>query len=137
MRVRGLWAAAAIPALLACGGDGGGGPADLDEPGELQIAIAGGDRQSAPVMTSLPEMLVVRVTDGVAAVKDVPVQWDVIDGSGQLSLKNLGRTDGQGLAAAVFFLGEEPGEQVVRAALDNGAEALFTAQATGPEPPPR
>lgn len=128
MRV-GLLPTAVIPLLVGCGG-GGEVPADVTGPSNLRIEVASGDGQRAPVETSLPGFLVVRVTDGDLAVEDVPVAWEVVEGAGQISLKNGGRTDGQGLGSAVLFLGDEPGELVVHAALGNGATARFTALAT-------
>ena len=124
---------AAVPACL----DGGGSPTATAGPVDLQIAIAGGDDQRGPVGTSLSEPLVVRVTDGRQAMRDVSVAWEVVEGEGQLSLKRGGRTDGQGLAAAVLFLGDQAGEHRISAALEDGDRVLFTARATPPVDRPR
>lgn len=134
MRI-GTLLAAALPGLMGCG-NGEESPAGVADPANLRIAVASGDGQQAPVETSLPEFLVVRVTDGVQAVEDVAVAWEVVEGRGQISIKRGGRTDGQGLSAAVLFLGDQPGELFVSAALENGEEARFTARATPPLEPP-
>lgn len=128
-------AAALLAAVPACGD--GGSPTATAEPVDLQIAIAGGDDQRGLVGTSLSEPLVVRVTDGRQAMSDVSVAWEVVEGEGLLSLKRGGRTDGQGLAAAVLFLGDQAGEHRISAALEDGDKVLFTARATPPVDRPR
>ena len=102
---------------------------------ELQIAIFSGDGQQAVVGTSLPEFLVVQVSDGATAAEGVTVEWSVLEGAGELSLKGP-RTDPSGLASAVLFVGDQPGEQVIRAGLETGAEVRFTAHSVDPGPPP-
>ncbi|MGH7589236.1 MAG: hypothetical protein ACRELU_11660 [Gemmatimonadota bacterium] len=100
---------------------------------DLRIAIFSGDGQRAVVGTSLSEFLVVRVSDGSSAVEDVSVEWSVVEGGGELSLKGP-RTDRNGLASAVLFVGNEPGEQVIRAGLETGQEVRFEARALSPGP---
>ncbi|MGH7558871.1 MAG: hypothetical protein ACREMD_14025 [Gemmatimonadota bacterium] len=56
------------------------------------------------------------------------MRWEAVEGDGELSLKGS-LTDRTGLAAAVLFLGDEPGELVVRVFLENKEEARFTARA--------
>lgn len=120
-------------ALGGCGGGVGGEPTAPAE-GDLGIAIVSGDAQRGAVGTSLPEFLVVQVSvGGVGPAEDVLVEWSVLEGGGALSLKGP-RTDRQGLAAAVLFLGDQPGEQVIRAALESGDEVHFTAHALNPGP---
>jgi hypothetical protein len=101
---------------------------------DLRIAIFSGDGQRAVVGTSLSEFLVVRVSDGSSAVEGVSVEWSVVEGGGELSLKGP-RTDRSGLASAVLFVGNEPGEQVIRAGLETGQEVRFEARALSPGPP--
>lgn len=69
-------------ALLALGGCDG--PTD---PGEgYRIAVIRGDQQVAPVRTTLPLSLQVRVTDGRnKAVADVAVSWSVEEDGGSVS----------------------------------------------------
>ena len=101
-----------------------------------RIAIFSGDGQRAVVGTSLPEFLVVRVSVGPSeALSGVSVEWSVVEGGGELSLKGP-RTDRNGLASAVLFVGDEPGEQVIRAGLESGQEVLFVARALDPGPLP-
>lgn len=121
--------------VFACGGGGETGPVATAGP-DLRIAIFSGDGQSAVVGTSLPEFLVVRVSAGPSeALGGVSVEWSVVQGSGELSLKGP-RTDRNGLASAVLFVGDEAGEQVIRAGLESGQEVLFVAHALAPEPLP-
>lgn len=121
-------------ALYGCGGGEGAAPTGLAAP-DLGIAIFSGDGQHGRVGTSLSGFLVVRVrVAGVEPAEGVPVEWSVLEGSGELSRKGP-RTDREGLAAAVLYLGDRPGEQVIRAALESGAEVRFTARALSPEPP--
>ncbi|HET9582251.1 MAG TPA: hypothetical protein VFP76_05505 [Gemmatimonadota bacterium] len=101
---------------------------------ELQIAIFSGDGQQAKVGSSLPDFLVVQISDGAAPVEGVTVEWSVLEGAGELSLKGP-RTDPGGLASAVLFVGDQPGEQVIRAGLETGPEVRFTARAVDPGPP--
>lgn len=121
-------------ALWGCAGGEDAAPTGPAGP-DLGIAIVSGDGQNGLVGTSLSGFLVVRVrVAGVEPAEGVPVEWSVVQGGGALSLKGP-RTDREGLAAAVLFLGERPGVQVIRAALESGAEVLFTAHALSPEPP--
>ncbi|HKY60620.1 MAG TPA: hypothetical protein VJP59_06365 [Gemmatimonadota bacterium] len=138
--MRGPWSRGALTgvafALLlgVCDDRAGTGPTE-PAGGELRIAIVSGDGQQGLVGTSLSEFLVVRVSVGSGEpAEDVPVEWSVLEGGGMLSLKGP-RTDREGLAAAVLFLGDDPGEQVIRAGLESGAEVRFTARALSPEPP--
>lgn len=122
-------------ALGACGESEGSGPIEPNA-SDLRIAIESGDGQHGVVGTSLSQFLVVRVTVGeVAPAEGVAVEWSVLEGGGELSQKGP-RTDRNGLAAAVLFLGDRPGEQVIRAGLESGAEVRFTARALNPETPP-
>jgi hypothetical protein len=101
---------------------------------DLRIAIFSGDGQQAVVGTSLSEFLVVRVSDGPSeAVQGVIVEWSVLEGGGELSLKGS-RTDRNGLASAVLFVGNQPGEHVIRAGLETGQEVRFMARAISPGP---
>lgn len=139
-RARGLVRSARVIAIVLAGlaGCGGGEDAGPMEPAgsELEIAIVSGDGQQASSGSSLPDFLVVRVSLGaMQPVEGVPVEWAVLEGDAELSLKGP-RTDGQGLAAAVLFLTGEPGDRIVRAGLESGAEVLFTAHVLSPEPPP-
>jgi hypothetical protein len=102
---------------------------------ELRITIFSGDGQQAVVGTSLSDFLVVQVSDGPSEpVEGVGVEWSVLEGSGELSSKGS-RTDRNGLASAVLFVGDRPGDQVIRAGLETGQEVRFMARALGPGPP--
>lgn len=129
-------AAVTLMVILGCGSREES-PVEPDAPEtDLRIAVAGGNHQQAPVGTTLQEFLVARVTDGPdLPVEDVRVEWEVVQGGGELSLKGH-LTDRQGLSAAVLFLGDEPGDHVVRAFLENGREARFMATAVEAGSPP-
>lgn len=128
--------ATAMVGLALCGCGGGEDAAPTAPAGtDLDISIVSGNGQHGLVGTSLSGFLVVRVRiAGVEPAEGVPVEWSILEGGGELSRKGP-RTDREGLAAAVLFLGDRPGEQVIRAALESGAEVLFTAQALSPAPP--
>lgn len=117
----------AVPPL-ACGG-GGASPMEAP-PSALALEIVSGDEQRAPVETSLGELFVVRVEDGAGhPVAGVLVTWSVTSGAGELSIKRP-RTDPQGLASALLFMGPEAGPQVVIARIEGGPEVMFRAHAT-------
>ena len=116
---------------FGCGG-GGGSPAAVPDP-VVGLEIVDGDDQVGPVETTLSEFLLVRAVDAAGRpVADVPVFWLVVEGDGELSVKRP-RTDAAGLASALLFLGEVPGEARVRARIQSGAEVVFSARATAAE----
>lgn len=98
---------------VACGGDELNLPSEGD-PGTIE-ALAGND-QTGQVGGTLPESLVVRVTD--AQGRPVPGQAVVfsptIDPSGQLA-PDTARTDESGRAASRWRLGTEAGTQLAEA----------------------
>lgn len=130
---RPLAASVALGAALTCGSEGSG-PTSPPEETSLSIEVASGDGQVAPVGTSLERFLVARVDDAASRpVEGVQVRWVVVEGAGELSVKRH-RTDAQGLSSAVLFLGDEPGDQLVRASIEGDA-AAFTARGVAPEQP--
>ncbi len=93
-----------------------------------------GDSTTAPATTVLPERPTVRVADaGGAPIPDVEVRFAVVSGGGQIApLRAL--TDADGQASTRWTLGDEPGQQTLRAETDD-FQAEFVATAT--EPPLR
>jgi len=126
---------AVVLALLACTGDELNLPSEGD-PGS--ITVLGGNGQSGQVGITLPESLVVRVTDGEGR----PVEGQQVvfvptaDPTGQL-LPDTVSTDATGRAASRWKLGIEAGSQQVNARVLGGSNPLavtFTATAD-PAPP--
>lgn len=111
--------------LLACDGDD---VSPLGAPeGSLRVEIVSGDAQTGEVRTSLKELLVIRVTNERGRpVGDVRVVWRVVEGVGELSLKRH-RTDAEGLAAAVLFLGDTPCVHIIEVEIEGGSTVRFTA----------
>jgi hypothetical protein len=103
-------------------------------PVPASIEPAGGEGQSRPIGTTLPDSLEVRVLDvNGHAVPGVSVAWAVLDGGGAVSPASS-TTDGSGLAATQFTLGSAPGEQHAQGDVTGllGSPVLFTATATEP-----
>lgn len=126
--------ALALGVVLAAGlqgCDGTGGPVASGPPLTInvQLAILSGDQQRGFSGRSVTEFLVVRASDRYGrAVGGVRVVWAVIEGGGHVSVKRP-RTDAEGLAGATLFLGDGVGRRRVRAAVENGTEVIFTAEA--------
>lgn len=93
-----------------------------------------GDSTTAPATTVLPQRPTVRVADaGGAPIPDVEVRFAVVSGGGQIApLRAL--TDADGNASTRWTLGDQPGQQTLRAETTD-FQAEFVATAT--EPPLR
>jgi hypothetical protein len=90
------------------------------------IAAVSGDGQSATVGTSLPDSLVVRVTDEFGnPVGDAPVEWSADGGS---ISPGRAQTDADGRAAARRILGTSAGSQTAAASSPelDGSPVTFT-----------
>jgi alpha-tubulin suppressor-like RCC1 family protein len=95
-----------------------------------QLAIAGGDNQTATVKTLLPQKLVVRATDAFGNPKTgVAVAFTVTAGGGTLSSSGA-TTDALGLAGVDWTLGQTAGTQRVTATTSGIAPLTFTATGT-------
>jgi len=78
------------------------------------LVASSGNGASGPVDSELPTPLIAQVTDASGnGVDGVPVIFELIKGSGQLS-ENLVASSNGGFAAAKITFGQESGERVVR-----------------------
>jgi len=112
-------------ATLTCSG------ADTIQPPEAaQLAIAGGNGQSAPAGVVLPNPIGVRVTDQSGdPVAGVTVDWSASDGGSVSPASDA--TDENGRATASWTLGPDVGSQTANATVDGleGSPVTFTATA--------
>jgi hypothetical protein len=139
-RVFRVSAAAVMLTLIGCsGGDltlPGPGESGPDQPAELKVLS--GDGQQAEVGTVLEDPLTVQVLDESAQpVPNVQVQFSLLgDLSGAAVDPASIETDEEGRAAAIVRLGEQPGEQVIVAAVANtqvpDLQARFSVTAVPP-----
>ena len=127
----------ALAALLAAGsltcGEGIAPPPE----GAKTIEMAGGTGQTAPVGQSLPNPLVVVVTDDAGApVEGVSVSWSA-QGGGSVSATTAA-TGSNGRASVERVLGPTAGEQTTTASVAGleGSPVTFVATATDDAPPP-
>lgn len=101
-----------------------GSPTDLE--------MIGGNGQSAPVGSLLPEPLRVRVTDAEERpVEGVEVRWATTGGSASPATSI---TDEDGTAESAWELGPEAGEQTAMASVESLPEVIFEANATAGAP---
>jgi hypothetical protein len=120
-------------ATLRCS-DGTDPPADA-----TRIEMVSGNEQDATVGTTLPESLIVRVTDDESGdpVQGVAVAW-AAQGGGSVSAASV-ESGADGLAGVRRILGATPGEQTTTADVTGleGSPVTFTATAVdGPPPTP-
>jgi hypothetical protein len=121
-RVFRVGAAAVMLTLIGCSGGDltlPGGQSGPEQPAALKVLS--GDGQQAEVGTVLDDPLTVQVLDESSQpVPDVRVQFNFL---GELSGAALDpasiETDEEGRAAAIVRLGDQPGEQVIVAAVAN------------------
>lgn len=94
-------------------------------------ALTSGDNQSARVLSSVSNHLVMQVTDADGdSLAGVNVTWSVFQGSGQI-LQAVSTTNAQGCAAVLQFrLGQEIGRQMVRAEVPGLAPVYFAITGT-------
>jgi hypothetical protein len=133
-------AAAVMLTLIGCsGGDltlPGPGQSGPDQPAALKVVS--GDGQQAEVGTVLDDPLTVQVLDESSQpVPNIQVQFSLLgDLSGAVLDPESIETDEEGRAAAVVRLGEQPGEQVIVAAVANSQlpdlRARFSVTAVPP-----
>jgi hypothetical protein len=122
-RVFRVSAAAVMLTLIGCsGGDltlPGPGQSGPDQPAELKVLS--GDGQQAEAGTVLDDPLTVQVLDESSQpVPSIRVQFSLLgDLSGAAVDPASIETDEEGRAAAIVRLGEQPGEQVIVAAVAN------------------
>ncbi len=96
------------------------------------LSLVSGDGQSAPINTTLPLPLVVKISDGFGnPVAGVEVQWTAALGGGSVSAGST-ITDDQGLTSVQRTLGGAAGSQTSEARVDGlaGSPVVFTHTAT-------
>lgn len=99
------------------------------------VTAVGGNGQSGPVNTELPQPLVVEVRDAQHnAVPGVAVTWVIGIGGGSIT-PGTSTTDADGRASAAWTLGAAPGTNTVTAVVSGIGVAEFTAAAIGGAPP--
>ena len=117
----------------ACGGDG----TEIQPDETLQI-FSGND-QTGRVGEPLTDPIVVRVTLDGSAAPGVTVVWSPDTPGSQIVPASVA-TDADGMASAIWTLGDAPGAHTAQAAVSgaNGSPVTFTATALAaePEPPP-
>jgi hypothetical protein len=139
-RVFRMGAAAILLTLISCsGGDltlPGPGESGPDQPAALKVLS--GDEQQAEVGTVLEDPLAVQVLDESSQpVPHIVVQFSFLGEHSGAALNPASiETDDEGRAAAMVRLGDEPGEQVIVAAVANtqlpDLRARFSATAVPP-----
>lgn len=113
-------------------------PPSQPPPVATRIAPSGGDGQTAPAGSLLPQEISVLVTaEGGTPVPEVAVSWSVIEGGGAVSPASS-TTNSSGVASTAFTLGPTEGVQRAQAEVSGlaGSPVVFTATATVDAPPP-
>jgi hypothetical protein len=113
----------------ACGDPAG--PPGID-PSNLSIAVQSGDRQFGGVTATLPDPLVVVVTDNRnrEPEKGIAVTWRLRSGAGASFTPATSLTDSAGMASTRIQLGPTLGDYVIEASFDGAATpALLTMRA--------
>ena len=128
-----LAALAPLAVLVALGCDGGDLALPTDGEGE-RLQLVDGDQQVGRRGARLAEPLVVQLVDGAGrGVSDRPVTWVVSAGGGKVE-PMADATDAEGLAAAAWTLGPDPGPNTVEAVVSRVGLVTFTATASDDEP---
>jgi hypothetical protein len=92
------------------------------------IAIVSGDAQTAPAGTTLPNSLVVHVTDASGvALQNVPVAWRPVTSDDGTVSSAATLTNANGDASVTWTLGAGTGTQSLTASIASGASVTFTA----------
>lgn len=110
--------------LSGCGGEPAG-------PGTLGLlTVVGGDNQTAPINTLLPQPLTVQASDHGAPLAGRTIRWQIVasPGSDARLADTTSATGADGVASTTLVLGSVEGTYVVRALTDGGA-VEFTATA--------
>ncbi|MEW5927370.1 MAG: Ig-like domain-containing protein, partial [Gemmatimonadota bacterium] len=99
-------------------------------PGAGGLAKLGGDGQTAPIGTRLPQSLTIRVTDAAGNPRGgVAVGWTVTGGGGSFDANTYHSTWPDGTASAGWVLGMTPGPQTAKVSV-GGDTLAFGATAT-------
>lgn len=98
------------------------------------LEIVSGDGQTAPYGTTLPQPIVVRVTDAFGnPIAGIPVTFKAAPGSGSVSAPDP-TTDATGSAGVEWTLGPAPGQQTVTALAPRVNDVTFNATAVAGPP---
>jgi outer membrane autotransporter protein len=101
------------------------------------LALGGGDGQSGPAGSALPQPLVVVLGQPALAkgLAGIVVNWSVLSGGGTLSSTTT-QTGSDGRASVGYTLGPQGGLNQVRASVAGVGEIVFSATAAGGSGPP-
>ena len=122
-----------ILGIAACGEDGDGGT-EPPPPGEPVLSYVSGRGQTGSPGEPLPQALVVRVLIDGTPEPAVEVEWEVVEGGGDVSAAET-VTDSDGRTQVTFTLGDGFGAQGVRARIPpDGTPVEFDAQAVAQMP---
>lgn len=143
---RGLLTVTSVLAIAAC--DAASGVAGPEgQPGEQELVhahlvVVGGNDQEAPVGTTAPDPLVVRVmSEDGSPIANAPVEWTFVQGRGRVSEWDsplevvLSATDAEGMSTVEWQLGVQAGVQVASAAIVVSGGVL-SGTAAGPTTAP-
>ena len=124
---------AVVTAAASCGGSGSTGPSNAPTPAAIDVVA--GDKQTGTVGQTLPQPLVIKVTDrSGAAVAGSTVSWTVSTGGGSVSAAS-NQTDAQGQAQVTWTLGHAAGANNNTAVARAGVlTAAFAASANAGQP---
>jgi len=113
-------------ALAACGKSS----SDVISRNAAAIVAVRGGGQRDTVVGTLPDSLVVKVTDQAGApLQGATVDWLATEGGGSFNSSST-KTDANGLTAVTWSVGVIAGPQIATATVGNVAPATFTATAT-------
>ncbi|MBI2816877.1 MAG: hypothetical protein HYX72_08045 [Acidobacteria bacterium] len=98
------------------------------------LSVVSGDNQIGNVGQTLPDPLVLSVTDSFGqSMSGVSVSFILSSGGGSLSAAKA-ITNAQGKASTMLTLGPTPGTNTVTASTGNLSPVIFNATATAPQP---
>ncbi|HEV8598158.1 MAG TPA: hypothetical protein VGQ69_02250 [Gemmatimonadales bacterium] len=127
-RATSLAPALAAAILAACTSGITGGPT------LASLELVSGNSQSGPIGSTLPQPLIIRVSDEAGLpVVGVTVHWQVTSGGGSVNPAES-VTDASGQASTTWRLGGTLGVGTVTASLGGSASVLFSATATTAPP---
>lgn len=103
---------------------------NVDVNGAAAIIKDGGDNQTAPVNTQLPEPFTVVVTNQFGqALKNVTVNWVILSGGGSLSESSNITVEG-GASSVTYTTGPATGTATIQAVVSGVSAVVFTVTIT-------
>jgi len=118
-----LFAAVVVLVATACS-------LNVDVNGAAAIIKDGGDNQTAPVNTQLPEPFTVVVTNQFGqALKNVTVNWVILSGGGSLSESSNITVEG-GASSVTYTTGPAAGTATIQAVVSGVSAVVFTVTIT-------